>query len=69
MITAGIAASSSTFADYLAREFRCASLWSRLMANEFSAMQVALRAGFIDPDSALEHLHEVGALDLIGVST
>jgi hypothetical protein len=67
-ITAATVA-SSTFADHLVRELRVAHLRAKLVANEIAAMGVALRAGFIDPEVVLEHLHDVGVLHLIEAST
>jgi hypothetical protein len=61
--------SSSGFADYVLRELRCASLRARIAVNEIQSVGVALRAGLIDFDSALEHLHEVGVLDLVKASS
>jgi hypothetical protein len=69
MITAAIVASSTGFADYVRRELRCASLRARLVTNEIQTMSIALGAGFIDPDIALEHLAEVGALRLVTPSS
>jgi hypothetical protein len=57
--------SSTGFADYLVHELRVASLRARLMTNELMTMGVALKAGFIGPEVVLEHLHEVGVLDLV----
>lgn len=53
---------SSTFADHV---LRCAGLRAQIMVNEVLTMRIALGAGFIDPDHAMEHLHEVGALGLV----
>lgn len=64
-----MSAGSSGFADYLLLNLRCASLRARLAANEIQAMGVALKAGLIDPDDALEHLGEVGALGLVVTSS
>jgi hypothetical protein len=60
---------SSGFADYLLFNLRCARLRARIMVNEIEAMGVALKAGFIDIDNALEHLAEIGALRLIEASS
>jgi hypothetical protein len=60
---------SSDFADYLMRKLRCIELRSRLQTNELKAMTIALGAGLIDPDCALEHLAEVGALRLVTPSS
>jgi hypothetical protein len=68
-ITMAATAVSSAFANYVLAEIRCTELRVRIAANEVAAMQVALRAGLIDPDSALTHLHDVGVLHLLGASS
>lgn len=60
---------SSAFAGYLVRELRLAELRARLAVNEIQAMKIALGAGFIAIDAALEHLAEVGVLHLIEASS
>jgi hypothetical protein len=67
--TAATIATSTGFADYLLLNLRCAELETRLMTNELRFMRIALGAGFIDFDNALEHLAEVGALRLIEASS
>jgi hypothetical protein len=57
-----MSASSSGFANYLLAELRCAALRARLLTNEIQTMAIALRAGFISPDNAVAHLHEIGVL-------
>jgi hypothetical protein len=64
-ITTAATAVSSTFANYVLAEIRCAALRARLMANELNTMGVALKGGLIDTNAALAHLHEVGVLHLI----
>ena len=56
---------SSGFADHVLRELRCAKLRAALAVNEITAMGVALRAGLIDPDHAMEHLADVGVLGVV----
>jgi hypothetical protein len=56
---------SSGFADYLLLNLRVAHLRARLMANELGAMGLALKGGLISADNALEHLADVGVMDLI----
>ena len=58
-------ASSTGFANYLARELRCAGLRARIAVNEIQFAGVALKGGLIDPNTAMEHLAEAGVLDLI----
>jgi hypothetical protein len=60
---------SSNFAAYVLAEIRCAGLRARLMANDIEAVTIALGAGLIAPDTALEHLAEVGVLHLIETSS
>ena len=60
---------SSGFADYVVHELRCAELRARLMVNNIEAMTIALGAGLVNADTALAHLHEIGALHLIEASS
>jgi hypothetical protein len=64
-----MSAGSSGFADYVLLNLRCASLRARLLTNEIQFVGVALGAGFIDPENALEHLHEIGVLHLVAASS
>jgi hypothetical protein len=43
---------------YLLQQLRCAALRARLLACEIDRVGVALRAGWIDADVALEWLHD-----------
>jgi hypothetical protein len=56
---------SSNFAAFVLAEIRCASLRARIAVNEIQTMGIALKAGLVSVDSVLEHLHDVGVLDLI----
>ena len=60
-----MSSTSSNFAAHVLATIHCTELRARLAVNEVETMVVALGAGFIDPETALAHLHEVGALDLI----
>jgi len=51
--------------DYLLAELRCASLRARLWQADIDAIGMALRAGFVGPNEALELLHECDALHLV----
>jgi hypothetical protein len=62
-------AGSSHFTDYLLAELRCAALRARLLHNDIAAVDVALKAGLIDADSALEHLADCGVLRLVALSS
>jgi hypothetical protein len=51
--------------EYLLAELRCAALRARLAACDIDAIGIALRAGMIDPHTALEWLHDCAALSYI----
>ena len=53
---------SSGFVDYLIAEFRCAALRAKLWQNDITAIGLALKAGFISAEKALEHLGDCEAL-------
>jgi hypothetical protein len=52
--------------DYLLAELRCASLRARLRQADIDAVGLALKAGLVDPEQALELLHDCDALHLVG---
>ena len=52
--------------DYLVAELRCASLRARLWVADIDAIAIALKAGLIHPEQALELLHDCDALHLVG---
>jgi hypothetical protein len=52
--------------DYLLAELRCASLRARLWQADIDAVGMALRAGLVGPEEALELLHDCDALHLVG---
>jgi hypothetical protein len=56
---------SATSSNYVLAEIRCAELRVRIAVNEIQFAEVALKAGSIDADAVMEHLAEVGVLDLI----
>jgi hypothetical protein len=60
---------SSHFADYLLAELRCAALRARLMHNDIIAIGLALKAGLINGDNAVEHLADCGVLRLVAPSS
>jgi hypothetical protein len=60
---------SSAFADYVLAELRCAALRAKLWQNDITAIGLALKGNFIDPDNALAHLHDCGALRLVAPSS
>jgi hypothetical protein len=52
--------------DYLLAELRCAAIRARLWQADIEAVGMALRVGLIEPEQALELLHECDALHLVG---
>jgi hypothetical protein len=56
----------ATFHDYLLAELRCALLRTRLAQCDIEAVGLALKGGLVTPDQALELLHDVDALRLVG---
>jgi len=54
-----------TRVDYLLAELRCASLRARLWQADIDAVGMALKAGLIHPEQALELLHDCDALHLV----
>jgi hypothetical protein len=51
--------------DYLLAELRCAALRARLWQSDIEAVGMALKAGLIEPEQALELLHDCNALYLV----
>jgi hypothetical protein len=51
--------------DYLLAELRCASLRARLLQADIDAVGMALKAGLVEPEQALELLDECDCLQLI----
>jgi hypothetical protein len=51
--------------EYLLAELRCAALRARLAACDIDAIGIALRAGMIDTDTAVQWLHGCAALDYV----
>jgi hypothetical protein len=51
--------------EYLLAELRCASLRARLWQADINAVGLALKAGLVEPDQALELLHDCNCLQLI----
>jgi len=52
--------------EYLLVELRAAAL-RRLLQADIDAVGLALKAGLISPDQAVEHLFDFGLLHLVGV--
>ncbi len=53
------------FREYVLAELRCAIMRARLAALDIETAGIALRAGMIEPDVALEWLRDAGALDYV----
>jgi hypothetical protein len=51
--------------EYLLAELRCASLRARLWQADIEAVGVALKAGWISPEQAVEALADCDCLQLI----
>jgi hypothetical protein len=51
--------------DYLLAELRCASLRARLWQADIEAVGLALKAGLVKPEQALEMLADCDCLQLI----
>jgi hypothetical protein len=53
--------------EYLLAELRVAALRARLWQADIDAVGLALKAGLISPDRAVEHLSHCGLLRLLGL--
>jgi hypothetical protein len=53
--------------EYLLAELRAAALRARLRQADIDAVGLALKAGLISPDQAVEHLSDCGLLRLLAV--
>ena len=51
--------------DYLLAELRCASMRARLQAHDIDAVGMALKAGLVEPEQALELLADCDCLQFI----
>jgi hypothetical protein len=67
--TADINTVTDTFTAYLIAEINCAILRAKLLDNDLVAIGIALKAGLIDADGAIAHLHDCGALRLVALSS
>jgi hypothetical protein len=56
-----------TRSAYLLAELRCASLRARLWQADIDAVGLALKAGLVEPEQALELLADCDCLHLVGV--
>jgi hypothetical protein len=53
--------------EYLLAELRAAALRARLLQADIDAVGLALKAGLIEPEQALELLADCDCLQLIGI--
>jgi hypothetical protein len=53
--------------EYLLAELRAAALRARLWQADIEAVGLALKAGLISSDQAVEHLSDCGLMRLLGV--
>jgi hypothetical protein len=53
--------------EYLLAELRAAALRARLCQADIDAVGLALKAGLISPDQAVEHLSDCGLLRLLAI--
>lgn len=53
------------YREYVLAELRCAILRARLAALDIETAGIALRAGMIEADTALEWLRDAGALEYV----
>jgi hypothetical protein len=67
--TASSVESSSAFANFLLGHLRVGVRRARLLENEILATGISLKAGLLDPDNAVAHLADIGALPLCGLSS
>jgi hypothetical protein len=64
-----IESSVTTFTDFLLGHLRVGVRRARLLENEILATGVSVKAGLLDPDNAVAHLADIGALPLCGLSS
>jgi hypothetical protein len=55
--------------NYLLAELRCAALRARLQQADIEAVGIALKAGWITPEQAVEALADCDCLQLVGGSS
>jgi hypothetical protein len=60
-----LSSAAISFASFLLGHLRVAQARIDLASNEIAAVATALRAGWLDGDGAVEHLHSVGLLDFV----
>jgi len=55
----------TTRTDYVLAELRCASLRARLQQADITSIGIALKAGWITPEQAVEALADCDCLQLV----
>jgi hypothetical protein len=60
-----IPTSIGVFAAFIVHRLRCARIKTRILDNELAATETALKGGLIDPESAVTHICEIGAGNLL----
>jgi hypothetical protein len=60
---------SNAFTSFVLASMRCARIRAQIVVNEITTAGVALKAGLIDPDTALSMLGEAGLLPLVEPSS
>jgi hypothetical protein len=68
-VAPSVTAASSDLVALLLSHMRVGVIRARLLENEILATGVSLKSGLLDPDHALSHLADVGALHLCGLSS
>jgi len=57
----------TTRTDYVLAELRCASLRAQLRQPDIASVGIALKAGWITPEQAVEALADCDCLQLVGI--
>jgi hypothetical protein len=68
-VTATSSAAPSDLIGLLLSSMRVGVMRARLLENEILATGISLKSGLLDPDHAVSHLADVGALHLCGLSS
>ncbi len=59
------AARGPLYEEFVLNQLRCASLTARLLACEIDSLGLALKAGWLSADAAIQEVAAIGALGLI----
>jgi hypothetical protein len=63
-----IATDNDSYAAFVLAQLECAGLRARLLVADIDSAAVALRGGFIDPDTAMEWMGEIGGLGVMSAT-